>query len=191
MFKALPRDSPSFGTAARAATCLYRNGDSSDTPVTAGALYAMYGDQAYVAPLFRFVDQWLNAFRPRGRVYVYVWDNYPGVPRGAGLGGMQHGDDVPYTFGVIDAKLRAGGAPADVNARETRLSHNFRTLLTSFAKSGNPNLSVAVPSDWPVWPPYDLTGQRYLAVSPSPVLSDHYRACYMALWNRLVPALVW
>ncbi|XP_076466623.1 carboxylesterase 1E-like [Babylonia areolata] len=187
MFKSLPDDSPSFQTTSEAVTCVYK--DSNSSTISAEELYHQFGDQAYVAPTFLFLEQWLNA--SRSPVFVYIFDNYPGIPRGEGLEGMWHADDLYYTFHGVGPWLKRYGMPAHVVTREAKVALNFRKLLTNFAKSGNPVRPVALDPGWPnTWPMYDVHRQVYLSVSSTPAVADHYRSDYMALWNQLVPRLV-
>ena len=143
MFKSLPEDLPSFDTAAEVVAFEYSDRNNTSRGVSRPSLYNAFGEQAYIAPSFLFLREWLkagsesSAGSDRRKVLAYVFDNYPDLPVDEpGLAGMKHGDDAAYTFASLETKLQGLGASEDVIAKETELGKSFRKLLTNFAKSG-------------------------------------------------------
>ena len=81
----------------------------------------------------------LSGFKPApGRHYLYLFNHYPASKAGlTELRGSHHGDDISFEFDPVASY----GSRAGFGGEEYVLASTFRTMLTSFAKTG----SVALP----------------------------------------------
>ena len=67
-----------------------------------------------------------------GRHYLYLFNHYPAYKAGLQNTGTYHGDEIGYEFDPIPELGNRAGFSSD----EYAIASTFRTLLTSFAKTG-------------------------------------------------------
>lgn len=69
--------------------------------------------------------------------YLYYFDYVPTALRGT-VPGAAHGDEVPFIFGTLPAKVR-NLSEAQITPEDRKVSALMTAYWTNFAKSGNPN----------------------------------------------------
>ncbi|KAL8589373.1 hypothetical protein ACOMHN_021525 [Nucella lapillus] len=173
--------------AARIVDCMYRaKGSAANSSVPDAELEAFVGDIDIVVGNKKFLD----AERATGQKFLYYFDHYPDNIVN-GNKGMDHAMDIEYTFGFASG-LRAPFSPfynRTVSQRDLTLGQRFRTLLTNFAHSGNPNQPTAV-TEWPTWPSYTKGEQSYLSVTIPPQVASHLKGDLLTVWLTTVPAIL-
>ncbi|XP_076053434.1 carboxylesterase 4A-like [Oratosquilla oratoria] len=153
-------------------------------------LLQLLGDAAIVAPMRQAAD----VLAKHGSVYMFLMD-YGNSQAGEVL---EPGWDLSLFWGnsLSDVTVSSGvSAPPEYFLDShvmTTLTEAVITLLTNFAKSGDPNLPRESPSqsfaEVP-WPRYLPESRRFLRIGPRPNVGSHYRAHQLALWIWLVPEL--
>ncbi|XP_070191761.1 carboxylesterase 4A-like [Littorina saxatilis] len=174
-----PRD---VDTALDVLDCVYRVENSTDVIVPDEELAALVGDATIVVCSLQLLD----AGPTTSSAYLYYFDHYPDTP--GGQNGMDHGWDIDYTFGFRRG-LRAFVSPfskVNVSQDDLELAGWFRSLLTNFAKTGNPNRDA----NWPFWPPYSKGDQSYLSFSRNSRVASHLKKDVMTVWTETIPAIL-
>ncbi|XP_067658242.1 bile salt-activated lipase-like [Haliotis asinina] len=101
------------------------------------------GDAGMVAPVTLFAREHAkltNSLKTGKNTYMYVFDHVPSFVVGHGKG-MNHGDDLIYTFGLNTAYLAAmaktfPNSTTEPDQSEKELAHTLMGLLTDFARHG-------------------------------------------------------
>jgi para-nitrobenzyl esterase len=132
-----PRDNPLsfFGSEAAAAKGVYfANGDAAKALKNIAVDITMHEPARFVARQVTDSGQpaWLYRFG-------YVAESKR--PKGT----AEHASEIPYFFGVVDARYGAATTPKDRAMAERLLGY-----IAAFAKTGDPNRSGL-----PTWPRYD------------------------------------
>ncbi|KAL7644203.1 UNVERIFIED_CONTAM: hypothetical protein RMT77_005029 [Armadillidium vulgare] len=150
-------------------------------------LLDLLSDAGTVAPLLQGMDTLLES----GKVFFFVCDLSSAIK-----GKIQHpGWELALLFGAgLTDVISSPGAPTPPleGPALAQLSEDFITLLTNFAKSGDPNLPRESPSPGfaaVAWPKYTKDARKFLQIGVPPSIGSHYRAHQLALWNWLVPEL--
>nr|XP_002731390.1 PREDICTED: carboxylesterase 5A-like [Saccoglossus kowalevskii] len=134
---------------------------------------------------------WEELFPPETNTYHYYFDHRPSFYKGPDyIDGAAHATEIPFTFGHL---MMTGIGPFEnmtAPADEKQLSLDMSRYWTNFAKSGDPNLPVAVPVQWPL---YDNTLYTYMRFEPNMTIDnvrENLRADGTAFWNEYVPILL-
>lgn len=125
--------------------------------------------------------RWLEAQVDTGKapVYRYLFAlGNPGDRYHTPAAGAFHSDDIEYVFGTLDFRPEALWRPED-----RKLSNEFQTYWTNFARTGDPN-GPGVPK-WPVYGPAEWQTMHLDKVSAAK--PDANRARYLFLdsaWGK-------
>ena len=106
-------------------------------------------DVMFTAPM----QDWGNLMSTvDSEAYLYIWDHHP-IINGTTKFKAFHAAEVPYVFGGMDA------FNIDFTEEDIVLSNTMMDIWTNFAKTGNPSLPGRL-----VWPPFEITGQKYVSL---------------------------
>ncbi|XP_046579527.1 cholinesterase 2-like [Haliotis rubra] len=116
---------------------------SQSHTVTLQAVMNTLGDAGMVAPATLFArahSKLTSSLKTGKKTYMYVFDHIPSFIIGHGKG-MDHGEDLMYTFGLNKAYLSAmakafPNGTTDPDQSEKKLAHTLMGLLTDFARQG-------------------------------------------------------
>jgi para-nitrobenzyl esterase len=153
---------------------LYPTGTEEDA-LNSAADYA--GDKFIAYSTWR----WLEAQVATGKapVYRYLFAlGNPGDRFHTPAAGTFHSDDIEYVFGTLDFRPEARWRPED-----RKLSEEFQTYWTNFARTGDPN-GPGVPK----WPTYGPTEWQVMHLDKiSAAKPDANRARYLfldSIWGK-------
>ncbi|XP_042228765.1 carboxylesterase 4A-like isoform X3 [Homarus americanus] len=150
-------------------------------------LFHLLGDAGMVAPLHQAAD----ALAHHNKVFMFLCDLASRVPGQIQAPGWELG--LIWGTGLSDVTRSAGAPSPPIRPPAlTQLSEDVITLLTNFAKSGDPNLPRESPSPGfaaVAWPRYKPETRQYLRIGVPPTVGSQYRAHQLALWSWLVPEL--
>ncbi|XP_077868949.1 carboxylesterase 5A-like [Saccoglossus kowalevskii] len=136
-------------------------------------------------------EELLYAHPPETNTYHYYFDYRPSFYNGPDyIDGAAHAIEIPFTFGHVIMAGIGSFENMSVSADEKQLSLDMSRYWTNFAKSGNPNLPVAVPVQWPL---YDNTFYNYMRFEPNMTVDnvrENLRADGTAFWNEYIPILL-
>ncbi|HKU98695.1 MAG TPA: carboxylesterase family protein [Vineibacter sp.] len=156
-----------FGDAADEALSLYPAASDSDVP---GRVAEVFADTQFNFGV-RGVAQAAIARQPRTWRYVFT------RRRAGGDVAPNHGDEVAYVFGNIDASR--GNTPLPFDATDESLSDAMMDAWVRFATGGNPNGGTL-----PTWPAYDPATDPYLEFGDTIGAARSWRAPSMAFIER-------
>ncbi|XP_046580432.1 bile salt-activated lipase-like [Haliotis rubra] len=116
---------------------------SQSHTVTLQAVMNTLGDAGMVAPVTLFARahaKLTSSLKTGKKTYMYVFDHIPSFIIGHGKG-MDHGEDLMYTFGLNKAYLAAMAKAfpysiTDPDQSEKKLAHTVMGLLTDFTRHG-------------------------------------------------------
>ncbi|XP_042876886.1 neuroligin-2-like isoform X2 [Penaeus japonicus] len=150
-------------------------------------LLHLLGDAGVVAPLHQAADHLAR----HTRVFMFLCDLGSRIQGQLQVPGWELG--LMWGTGLSDV-TRSPGAPSPPlkTLPFTQLSEYVITLLTNFAKSGDPNFPRESPSPGfaaMAWPKYMPDTRQYLRIGVPPTVGSQYRAHQLALWTWLVPEL--
>ncbi|XP_066947654.1 carboxylesterase 4A-like isoform X2 [Macrobrachium rosenbergii] len=150
-------------------------------------LLHLLGDAGVIAPLHQAAD----ALARHTKVFMFLCDLGNRVPGQIQAPGWELG--LIWGTGLSDVTESPGAPSPPIKVPAlTQLSEDFITLLTNFAKSGDPNLPRESPSPGfaaVAWPRYIPESRKYLRIGVPPTVGSQYRAHQLALWTWLVPEL--
>ncbi|XP_076468867.1 pyrethroid hydrolase Ces2e-like [Babylonia areolata] len=172
--------------AAEIVDCVYRREGSTDSKATDEELEAFEGDVDVVLGTVQFLRS-EQTERPR---YEYYFDHYPDNIKD-GHKGMDHAMDIEYAFGFASG-LRGPYSVffnRTVSDRDRLLAKRYRTLLTNFAHSGNPNNPTELPG-WPQWPMFTSEIQNYFNLTIPPSVGVQVLKDLRTVWFKTVPGVL-
>ncbi|XP_045117461.1 neuroligin-4, Y-linked-like isoform X4 [Portunus trituberculatus] len=150
-------------------------------------LLHLLGDAGVVAPLHQAAD----ALAHHTKVFVFICDLENRLSSQLQAPGWELG--LIWGTGLSDVTSSPGAPSPPIRPPAlTQLSEDVITLLTNFAKSGDPNLPRESPSPGfaaVAWPRYRPDTREYLKIGVPPTVGSQYRAHQLALWTWLVPEL--
>nr|XP_045607611.1 neuroligin-2-like [Procambarus clarkii] len=150
-------------------------------------LFHLLGDAGVVAPLHQAAD----ALAHHTKVFMFLCDLANRVPGQIQAPGWELG--LVWGTGLSDVTSSPGAPSPPIRPPAlTQLSEDVISLLTNFAKSGDPNLPRESPSPGfaaVAWPRYMPDTRQYLRIGVPPTVGSQYRAHQLALWSWLVPEL--
>ncbi|XP_039749174.1 juvenile hormone esterase-like [Pararge aegeria] len=94
-----------------------------------------------------------------------------------GITGVSHSDDLMYVFNGNRYNL-----PINKNATSYRMIQNTCTLLTNFAKSGNPTPDSSLGVDWPK---YTAESETYMDIGEELIINTKPRDSMMYFWKSI------
>ncbi|XP_059143129.1 fatty acyl-CoA hydrolase precursor, medium chain-like isoform X1 [Physella acuta] len=162
----------------------YTGSSSPATPLNSQFVQDLAGDVMFVVPaietalaLTRSLNQ-TSVTSPdsaQPKVYMYKFDYCPNPQEATRFPCMTHGSEFSFQFPK---------APfSDVT--QEKLSNTFIDLLTTFARSSNPE--TVVPSGWPLFEPGD---QLYLSLDENPARRRYPYDYRLKFWLDTVPSLL-
>ncbi|XP_037793900.1 neuroligin-1-like [Penaeus monodon] len=150
-------------------------------------LLHLLGDAGVVAPLHQAADHLAR----HTKVFMFLCDLGSRLQGQLQVPGWELG--LMWGTGLSDVTRSPGAPTPPLKALPlTQLSEDVITLLTNFAKSGDPNLPRESPSPGfaaVAWPKYMPDTRQYLRIGVPPTVGSQYRAHQLALWTWLVPEL--
>ncbi|XP_046579766.1 cholinesterase 2-like isoform X2 [Haliotis rubra] len=169
---------------------------SQSHSVTLQAVMNTLGDAGMVAPgtLFARAHSKLSSNLKTGKkTYMYVFDHIPSFMSGHGKG-MDHGEDLYYTFGLSKAILGAFAkvfpiSSTDPDESERKLSQTLMGLLTDFARYGDPNNAVQYGLHQ-TWPQFSEPGEHYLLLNTTMSVGSKPYKDRVTLWTQTLPRLL-
>ncbi|XP_076452799.1 acetylcholinesterase-like [Babylonia areolata] len=173
----------------------YRGADAgTNVSETLAPLVNMYGDCLLVADILGWAR--LLAASPHSAArYMYVFDHDFAFNSQGPLPGTHHGDELALEFDTsldmpedfIFKRLNK----TELAPEEHPLSDKFVQILTSFAKTGDPNPPLEADLGGEAWPQFTADSEAYLSLSLTPRLVPDlglYRD-RVALWQSFLPQL--
>ncbi|XP_072014789.1 cholinesterase-like [Amphiura filiformis] len=116
------------------------------------------GDYSFTCPSVEVAKAYA---REGNQVYYYRFEERPSNSPYPEWTGVNHGDDVAYTFGIpLDPSF-------GYSSREGELSRKLMNFWANFARTGNPNSDTSDAADPLYWPQYDVDTQEFLVVNES------------------------
>ncbi|XP_039749175.1 juvenile hormone esterase-like [Pararge aegeria] len=94
-----------------------------------------------------------------------------------GINGVSHNDDLMYVFNPIQYNL-----PMNKSAPSYKMIENTCTLLTNFAKYGNPTPDSSLGVEWPK---YTAETETFMDIGEELTIDTKPRACMMDFWQRI------
>ncbi|XP_045765199.1 juvenile hormone esterase-like [Maniola jurtina] len=94
-----------------------------------------------------------------------------------GINGVAHIDDLMYVFNAKKYNL-----PIDKNASSYKMIRNMCTLLTNFAKLGNPTPDLTLDVKWPE---YNKDSQIYMEIGEELIVGTDPNASMMNFWESI------
>uniref|UniRef100_A0A1B6MDA4 Carboxylesterase type B domain-containing protein n=1 Tax=Graphocephala atropunctata TaxID=36148 RepID=A0A1B6MDA4_9HEMI len=185
----------------------YTDWDRSVNPLAVlESTVAALSDALYNAPLVQTGDMLSTPPLPSGllspsraRTYFFVFDYQGKSDEFPQIGGVMHGEELPYIFG---APLVTTVRPfrSNYTSYQVALSESLMLFFGNFVRAGDPNeyesenQFLAVTKERNryralTWEEYDTSHQRYLEIGVRPRVKNHYRAHQLSLWLRLIPEL--
>ncbi|XP_048250064.1 cholinesterase-like [Haliotis rufescens] len=154
------------------------------------------GDAGMVVPvtLFARAHAKLTRHLKTGmKTYMYVFDHIPSFIPGHGKG-MNHGEDLTYTFGLNKAFMAAvakqfPNSTTVPDQSEKELSHTLMGLLTDFARYGDPNNAVRFGLNQ-TWPAFAEPGEHYLLLNTTMSVQSSPFKDRVKLWAQKLPRLL-
>jgi len=159
-----------LGDESAAVRALYeQSGPISD----ADFLRQFFGDQ-----LFGAGAQALAGYVVRSGQLAYVYNfAYVADARRGATGGVGHGGELPFVFGVhgLEHTPMGGMLARAMTDKDRRMIDLVQTYWTNFAKTGDPNSA-----GMPPWPRYSIDRQSTLVLNDEMTAVPHFRAAYYA-----------
>ncbi|XP_048250062.1 cholinesterase 2-like isoform X2 [Haliotis rufescens] len=154
------------------------------------------GDAGMVVPatLFARAHAKLTRHLKTGmKTYMYVFDHIPSFIPGHDKG-MNHGEDLIYTFGLNKAYMAAmakqfRNTTFVPDQSEKELSHTLMGLLTDFARYGDPNNAVRFGLNQ-TWPAFAEPGEHYLLLNTTMSVQSSPFKDRVKLWAQKLPRLL-
>ncbi|XP_045768699.1 uncharacterized protein LOC123869744 [Maniola jurtina] len=146
-------------------------------------LFAKYNTDLFIIPVIRYTTH-LTKAKGNGDVYLFQFSSVSErnvISQGGakyGLTGVAHSDDLMYMF-----YSNAINLPIDKNSTSYKMIQQLCSLLTNFAKFGNP--TPADSSLGVTWPPYDHSSKAYLDVGEGLTLLSKPRASAVEFWKTI------
>ncbi|CAH2248366.1 jg6188 [Pararge aegeria aegeria] len=94
-----------------------------------------------------------------------------------GIAGVAHNDDLMYVFNGNRYNL-----PITQNSTSYKMIQNTCTLLTNFAKYGNPTPDSSLGVNWPQ---FTAESETYMDIGEELTIDTKPRACMMDFWKRI------
>lgn len=134
-------------------------------------LAAMFSDWGMTCPTRRDARWFAGLGAP---TYLYRFLHAPNVFRGT-VNGAFHGSELAYLFPSVFAKYGLVYTDDDRKLAELLIGYWAR-----FAATGDPNGGRA-----PVWPRYDASSDRFLAINFITAAGERLRAAECDLWDQI------
>ncbi|RUS76930.1 hypothetical protein EGW08_015303, partial [Elysia chlorotica] len=143
-------------------------------------VFDLNSDLSYIVPTVLFARALAEASASTP-VYLYTFDAEPKLKDPTSpVKGTSHGWDIYFEFEIASSELdRLIFFYADPDpAKFPILSKTFKSFITSFAKTGVPQVNGIN-----TWPRFDMTRERYVAISTTPEERERMFAQRTALWT--------
>ncbi|XP_072016305.1 cholinesterase 1-like [Amphiura filiformis] len=144
------------------------------------------GEYSFVCPSVEMAKAYA---REGNQVYYYRFEERPSNSQYPEWMGANHGDDIPYTFGIpLDPSF-------GYSSREGELSRKLMSFWANFARTGNPNSDTSDAADPLYWPQYDVETQKFLVLNESladgiGITGSGVEPLKCAFWKYYLPDLV-
>ncbi|XP_067658489.1 bile salt-activated lipase-like [Haliotis asinina] len=154
------------------------------------------GDAGMVAPVTVFARahaKLTSSLKTGKKTYMYLFDHVPSIFGRHGKG-MDHAEDLLYTFGLNKAYLATLAKAysislSDPDQADEKLAQILMGLLTGFARYSDPNSAVAFDLHQ-TWPQFTESGEQYLLLSTNMSVKSKPYKDRVALWTQKLPRLV-
>ncbi|XP_013397404.1 fatty acyl-CoA hydrolase precursor, medium chain [Lingula anatina] len=174
---------------AQAIQRVYFSSASEDLGANARGFVNLQTDTAFAVSTVKFLSHHLSSSNGTGSSYLYYFTKEPSfghlIPMPAWFQGANHADDVAF---MLHGQLDLSGL---INITLTEAEREFCTNLvnywTNFAKSGNPNKPVHVPT---AWEQYTATGKHYLDLGDTIASKTDVIPQRMKLWLTTIPQIL-
>ncbi|KAL3848147.1 hypothetical protein ACJMK2_019024 [Sinanodonta woodiana] len=163
--------------------------DPYDPKKIRSSVFDLLTDYAFLVPAVKTLNSHI-AFNTESNTFLYQFSEKPFYYQEyPWLAGAAHAVELPYVFGFPQGmKIPIGNVPD----KDMRLSKLIMRLWTNFAKSGNPNLPIALNNLSPIsWPKYG-ENQTYLDLSTnmtSPV-KRNIAPSRISFWLEVLPEIL-
>jgi len=145
------------------------------------------GDISFSVPTVQFARDLVSAQQKArsstGSVYLYLFNHYPSSKASLSqLKGTYHAEDLAYLMTPTFSRQRDA-----FNADDVTVGNTLRAMQSSFAKTGQPQVSVQAGG---VWPEFSMVEEKFLSLEVNPRVDDHLFSKRVALWTQLLPSLL-
>ncbi|XP_053386035.1 neuroligin-4, Y-linked-like [Mercenaria mercenaria] len=154
----------------------------------------IWTDYALNAPTIQTANAHLNNITS---TYVYQFTASPPkhllriAPELDGENVACHSDEILFVFGFTETIRKYLNLSEEEVKSHYKLSKDVITMLTNFAKTGNPNTPMSLNTlGSRSWPAYDVPGEKYLEISSKLTeVKQRLRAEQVVFWNNLLPEM--
>ncbi|KAL3842782.1 hypothetical protein ACJMK2_020768 [Sinanodonta woodiana] len=165
--------------------------DPDNSQKTLQSLLRLSADYNFYMPVLRVLLPHAK-YANHKNTYVYEFDQRSSFSQDPTyLTGANHGDEVPYVFGLpysMAAGMHYEGGKVAV--AEMDLSKKMVLMWTNFAKSGNPNSPTATTAGV-TWPMFNLNTEQYIYLTSNAIsVKSHLLPGRRDFWLNLEPLLL-
>ncbi|XP_046579689.1 cholinesterase 2-like [Haliotis rubra] len=168
---------------------------SQSHAVALQAVMNTLGDAGMVVPATLFArahSKLTSSLKTGKKTYMYVFDHIPSFIIGHGKG-VDHGDDVYYTFGLNQNVVAMAKAYSynitDPDQSDKDIAHTVMGLLTDFTRHGDPNNAVQYGLHQ-TWPQFSEPGEHYLLLNTTMSVGSKPYKDRVTLWTQTLPRLL-
>ncbi|XP_076436458.1 fatty acyl-CoA hydrolase precursor, medium chain-like [Babylonia areolata] len=172
----------------------YRGADAGTLSETLGPLVDMYGDCVLSVDVLDWARQLAASSHSAAR-YLYIFDHNFASSSQSLVPGSHHADELVLEFdntlALPEDNIFRLMNKTEMAPEEQPLSDMYIQILTSFAKTGNPNPPLKEDLGVEGWPQFTADNEAYLSLSLTPRVLPMLGAYgdRVALWLNLLPEL--